>query len=372
MLSSPLSLTQWFDQHGITVTFLPTPLVVSWDPAQVVPTPSLRLILTGGDFLHRVHEHLPCPLINNYGPTENTVVATSTPVSVSGAPTIGHPISNVRIHILDQHDQPLPLGIPGELCIAGASLARGYLNRADLTAEHFIELDLFGNTERLYKTGDLARWRPDGQIEFLGRIDNQVKLRGFRIELGEIETVLSQHESVKDVVVTLYKADGNERLVAYVAADSTPHLSVELHHYLKARLPDYMVPSQIIVQRALPLTANGKIDRKALPDPHVMSESFEPPVTPTEVLLATLWAEVFKHESIGRRDHFFALGGHSLLATRLVTRIRDCLAVELPVRAVFEYPELRDLANYLDLYGWASSHPEAVGEGSEDEEDFEL
>jgi amino acid adenylation domain-containing protein len=288
---------------------------------------------------------------NCYGPTESTVIASISSCEPNGKkPSIGQPLSNIRIYILDAHNQPLPPGIPGELCIAGVGLARGYLNRPDLTAEKFIEVELFGKIERIYKTGDLARWGADGNLEYLNRIDEQVKLRGFRIELGEIESLLLQHPLVKEAVVILYETDSNPRLIAYVTAEEKSlNLGGELKDYLKIHLPNYMIPSQIMVLDQLPLTANGKLDRRALPTPNtVASSDFEMPVTPTEALLASLWQGLLKVKSVGRPDNFFELGGHSLLATQLITRIRDSFGVELPVRKVFEQSVLSELALEID------------------------
>jgi amino acid adenylation domain-containing protein len=292
----------------------------------------------------------PVDFINAYGPTETTVCASMTfGLSENERPHIGKPIANTRIYILDTQLSPQPPGIPGELCIAGHGLARGYLNRPELTAEKFIEVEIFGKTERLYKTGDLARWLPDGNLEYLGRIDHQIKLRGFRIELGEIEAVLTQHEAVKEAVVILYEADENKRLVAYLTTDLAAHdLGTAVKDWLKARLPDYMVPSQFMVLDFVPLTPNGKIDRKALPEPSIETTTGTQPVTPTEELLASLWASVLKLKAIHRDDNFFELGGHSLLATQLIARIRDAFEVELPVRAVFEAPKLSQLASQIE------------------------
>jgi amino acid adenylation domain-containing protein/non-ribosomal peptide synthase protein (TIGR01720 family) len=290
-------------------------------------------------------------IYNLYGPSEDTTYSTFTCVAQDSpeAPTIGKPIANTRIYILDAQHQPQPPGIPGELGIAGYGLARGYLNRPKLTAEKFIEIELFGKTERIYKTGDLARWLPDGNLEYLGRIDSQVKLRGFRIELGEIEAVLSQHQAVNEAVVILSEADDNKRLVAYLTTDAESNVLVmELKDWLKTRLPDYMVPSHFTVLDELPLTPNGKIDRKALPEPSIETATGTKPVTPTEALLASLWAFVLKREVIHREDNFFELGGHSLLATQLIARIRDSFQLELPVRAVFEHPQLSNLAKTID------------------------
>ncbi|MFN6487001.1 MULTISPECIES: non-ribosomal peptide synthetase [unclassified Nostoc] len=288
---------------------------------------------------------------NCYGPTESTVIASISSCEPNGKkPSIGQPLSNIRIYILDSHNQPLPPGIPGELCIAGVGLARGYLNRPETTAERFIEVELFGKTERIYKTGDLARWKDDGNLEYLNRIDAQVKLRGFRIELGEIESLLLQHPLVKEAVLILDETDNNSRLVAYLtAAEKSVNLGGKLKDYLKIRLPNYMLPSQIMVLDRLPLTPNGKLDRRALPAPNTATSSnLEMPVTPTEELLTTLWQTLLKVKSVGRLDNFFELGGHSLLATQLVARIRDTFGVEIPVRKIFEQSILSELATEID------------------------
>ncbi|MCW5314092.1 amino acid adenylation domain-containing protein [Nostoc sp. KVJ3] len=288
---------------------------------------------------------------NCYGPTESTVIATIASCEPNGKkPSIGQPLSNIRIYILDTHNQLLPPGIPGELCIAGVGLARGYLNRPDLTNEKFIDVELFGKIERIYKTGDLAKWNCDGNLEYLGRIDDQIKLRGFRIEIGEIESLLLQHTLVKEAVVILYKSDSNPRILAYLtAAEKSINLANQLKDYLKNRLPNYMLPSQIIILDKLPINPNGKLDRRSLPAPDTFtSTNFEVLVTPTEELLATLWQSLLKAKSIGRRDNFFELGGHSLLATQLITRIRDSFGVEIPVRKVFEQSILSELATEID------------------------
>jgi len=289
--------------------------------------------------------------INAYGPTEVTVCASVFKCTPDGnKPSIGQPIANTRIYIFDAQHQLLPPGIPGELCIAGRGLARGYLNRPELTREKFIEVELFGKTERLYKTGDLARWLPSGNLEYLGRLDHQIKLRGFRIELGEIETVLRQQTKVKEAVVTLSSADDNQRLVAYLTSDSESNdLVPELKETLKASLPDYMVPSHFTVLDKLPLTPNGKIDRQALPAPDIEPiKTGTQPFTMTEELLAGLMAQVLKREVINREDNFFELGGHSLLATQLIARIRESFQIELPVRAVFEHPTVSALATAIE------------------------
>ncbi len=308
-------------------------------------------------------------LWNVYGPTETTIWSTACllmPGALDRPPSIGQPIANTRIYILDRQSQLLPPGLPGELCIAGDGLARGYLHRPDLTAERFIDIEASGQLERVYRTGDLARWLPDGGLEYLGRIDQQVKLRGFRIELGEIEAVLAQHEAVREAAAVLFEGDGNTRLVAYVVASgqwpvaggkqaeedvqaSRSSLASSLSTFLQARLPDYMVPAQIQVLDSLPLTPNGKLDRKALPAPKSESTAtFTAPATPGEELLASLWAGLLGRKTISRHDNFFGLGGHSLLAAQLASRIRDSFRVELPIRAIFEHPVLAGLATLVE------------------------
>ncbi|WP_258169736.1 non-ribosomal peptide synthetase [Nostoc sp. 'Peltigera membranacea cyanobiont' N6] len=292
---------------------------------------------------------------NAYGPTEASVcaaIAKCTPLDQKTS--IGRPIDNTQIYILDQNLQPVPVGVPGELHIGGAGLARGYLNRSELTQEKFIP-NPFNNSKfkiqnsKLYKTGDLARYLPDGNIEYLGRIDNQVKIRGFRIELGEIEAALSQHPHVQaSCVIAREDNRGDKRLVAYIVLqpEQTPTVQ-ELRSFLKERLPEYMVPSAIVLLESLPVTPNGKIDRRALPAPEPSSESrdkYVAPRTPIEEILALIWQQVLKVELVGRYDNFFELGGHSLLATQLVSRVRSSLKVELPLRSLFAAPTIAQLA----------------------------
>jgi amino acid adenylation domain-containing protein len=293
-------------------------------------------------------------LWNVYGPTETTIWSSAYLIqTVSNAlVSIGKPIANTHIYILDTQKQPLPPGIPGELCIAGHGLARGYLNRPELTAEKFIEVKIFGKTERIYKTGDLARWLPDGNLEYLGRIDHQVKLRGFRIELGEIETVLTQHEFVKEAVVILYEADENKRLVAYLTIEKAAHDEVAVvKDWLKASLPDYMVPSQFMVLDQLPLTPNGKIDRQALSQLSVDTHSLEKwvaPQTDWEKLLADIWAPVLGVEQVGIHNNFFDLGGHSLQAVQLVSKIALATKIKVSVKQLFLSPTIAQLAKRLE------------------------
>jgi amino acid adenylation domain-containing protein len=318
-----------------------------------------RLIICGGEAFPR---DLAGPLMesgaavwNFYGPTEATVWATINPVTTTGSTSqsipIGRPIADRQIYLLDQNLQPVPVGVPGELHIAGAGLARGYFKRPELTAEKFIPHP-FSNESgaRLYKTGDLACYLPDGNIEFLGRSDHQVKVRGFRIELGEIEVLLSQHPAVRDtVVLAREETPGDKRLVAYiVTAQAEAPPASDLREFLRHRLPDYTIPSSFVFLEALPLTPNGKVDRRALPAPDQsrpdLKEAFVAPRTEAEKVIAGIWSEVLKLDKVGIHDNFFNLGGHSLLATQVVSRVRKAFDVDVPLRAIFETPTLLGLA----------------------------
>ncbi len=294
-----------------------------------------------------------CTLHNEYGPSETHVV---TSLDMTGEastweerPTIGHPISNTQIYLLDRNLKPTPLGIPGELHIGGVSLARGYLNRPDVTAEKFVP-DPFSAEPggRMYRTGDLVRFRPDGKIEFLGRMDHQVKIRGYRIELGEIETVVGEHKGVRECVAMVREdVVGDKRLVCYVVGEEslTAH---ELRAYLLDKLPDYMVPSVFVLMEKFPLTPNGKVDRNALPAPEQsrrdLAEAFVEPRTALERVLAGIWSQVLGLERVGVDDNFFELGGHSLLVTQLLSRVHEAFQVKLPMRYMFEAPTVAKLA----------------------------
>jgi amino acid adenylation domain-containing protein len=290
-------------------------------------------------------------LWNMYGPTETTIWSTCAHVREAGQPlTIGRPIANTTLHVLDRRGRPAPIGVPGELLIGGAGLARGYRNRPELTAERFVAGE--PGAERLYRTGDLARYRPDGTVQFLGRLDHQVKLRGFRIELGEIEATLGRHPAVALAAATVHEAPGGEpALIAYVAADGDPADPEELRRFLGQSLPTYMVPATIVTLERLPLTPNGKIDRNALPAPELPLSSDEHYLEPrgaTEVAVASVFCEVLGIERASAYDDFFALGGQSLLAARLVSRLIAKLEIELPLRAVFETSTVAGLASYVE------------------------
>ncbi|HEX9939643.1 MAG TPA: amino acid adenylation domain-containing protein, partial [Longimicrobium sp.] len=303
-----------------------------------------------------------------YGPTEGTILASTHPVPADGiveGNPIGRPLGNVRLYVCDAFGNAQPAGVPGELLIGGAGVARGYLGRAAMTAERFVP-DPFSTESgaRLYRTGDRARWRADGTLEFLGRLDGQVKVRGFRIEPGEIEAVMRSHESVTDcVVVAREDVPGDRRLVAYVVGAVEAD---ELREHLRGSLPEYMVPAAFVALDALPLTPNGKLDRKALPAPEYVAEAnlYVAPRTPLEEVLADIWAEVLGVQRVGVHDSFFELGGHSLLIMRLLARIQDTLDLRISIRTVFSMPTLEAMAAEIERRIY-----EDVADMSEDEAD---
>lgn len=356
---NPVALRNWLGSNRITVAFVPTPVC---EQLFVSPWPkptSLRLLLTGGDRLtKRPPKDSPFTLVNNYGPTECTVVATSAVVSAEPNddrfPSIGRPIKNIQAYIMDRSLNLLPVGIPGELCLAGVGLSRGYLDKPGLTAERFVPHPFAAwSSERLYRTGDLARWLPDGSIEFLGRADHQVKIRGFRIELGEVEAALRQHPGVHDTVVTVRdEVSGLRKLVAYIVPASRAKVAPsDLRAYLKSRLPEYMQPAAFVVLETLPLTPHGKVNRAALPPPNAAELGARSDssihYTPTEELLVGIWAKVFGVASVGIHENFFDLGGHSLLAVQVSSRIRETFGVDLSIRTMFESPTISELADRI-------------------------
>ena len=348
---SPEKLPVWLYQKHITLAFAPTPLAEAMLREPWPEKCALRALLTGGDKLHRYPpKDFPCALFNHYGPTENTVVATWTEVPPSqhkNPPSIGRPIDNVQMHILDDRLRHVPVGTAGELHLGGLSLARGYRNRPELTAEKFIRDPL---NARLYKTGDIVRELPDGNLEFLGRADNQVKIRGWRIELGEIEAALAAQPDVRETVVITREISGENRLVGYVVPARGTKITVDtLREALKLKLPAAMIPSAFVLLESLPLTTNGKIDRAALPTPTLESEKeFIAPQTTAEKTLAEIWREVLGVQRVGRNDNFFDLGGHSLMATQVISRVRKQFQVELPLHDLFAAPVLAQLAGKIN------------------------
>jgi amino acid adenylation domain-containing protein len=356
---SPGKLLRWLAEKKITLAFAPTPIAEAILDEHWPDECALRALLTGGDKLYRAPgKNLSFALSNHYGPTENTVVTTWTlipPAEESALPPpIGRPIANARVYILDSHLQPVPVGVPGELHIAGTGLARGYRNQPKLTEEKFIPIPSSIEPEsRLYKTGDLVRWRPDGQIEFLGRLDHQVKIRGQRIELGEIEAALGGHPGVREAVVVPRKdARGENRLAAYVIWKNGARWQPEmLRKFLKKKLPEAMVPAAFMPLDVLPLTPNGKVDRKALPTPEFNGDfeaPFVAPRTPTETRMAEIWRKVLGAKRVGVHDNFFELGGHSLMATQVISRTRSVFQIELPLQDLFDFPTVADLAGKID------------------------
>ena len=307
----------------------------------------------------RIHAGTRARLFNLYGPSEDTTYSTWTLVEpgAGGAPTIGRPIADTRAYVLDARLELAPIGIPGELYLGGEGLARGYLDRPDLTAERFVPDPFSGPGGRLYRTGDLVRRLPSGELDFLGRIDHQVKVRGFRIELGEVEAALAAQAAVREAVVVVHGSQESARLVAYAVPvdEAAPPAAAELRRTLEARLPSHMVPSAFVVLPRLPLTPNGKVDRKALPAPEPAASATsglagqgDAPRTATEEVIAGLWSELLGVERVGVHDNFFHLGGHSMLATQAVSRARGALGVEIPLRALFEAPTVAGLAKAVE------------------------
>ena len=319
----------------------------------------LRILLTGADTLHRrPPQGLPFTLVNNYGPTESTVVATSGPVLAAGTeskPSIGCPIDNTQIYILDEQMSAAAPGTAGELYIGGAGLARGYRTRPELTRERFVP-NPFANgsgTSRLYRTGDRARLLPGGEIEFLGRLDDQIKIRGYRVELDEISSVLDSHPEVKASAVTVTGKNGEDkRLIAYlVLARDSQATAANVREFLQRHVPDYMIPAAFVRLDSLPLTNNGKVNRNALPAPNgntMPEEAYVAPRGPVEQRLAELIAPLLHVERVGANDNFFLLGGHSLLGTQLLTRISESFGVELSLLTIFDHPTLAEMSSEIE------------------------
>ncbi|WP_019506242.1 non-ribosomal peptide synthetase [Pleurocapsa sp. PCC 7319] len=350
-----MNLLELLRQKQIThVTLPPSALAVL--PHE--PLPELEAIIVAGE---------SCPpelaaqwsqgrkFFNAYGPTETTVCATICLYDHhNNNLPIGRPIANTQIYILDELLQPVPIGVVGEIYIGSVGIAKGYLNRPELTEQRFI-INPFDDSEKLYKTGDLARYLPNGELEYLGRIDHQVKIRGFRIELGEIESHLSSHPSISNCLVTAREdLPGDKRLIAYfVATDDSSLTTKELRSFLQQTLPQYMIPSHFVLMEQFPLTPNGKIDRRALPAPEQVREesaaTYVAPQTPIEQQLVSIWTQVLQLEPIGIEDNFFELGGHSLLATQVISRIREIQNTEISLKNLFESPTICELAQQLEI-----------------------
>nr|UXB94859.1 non ribosomal peptide synthetase [Pseudomonas syringae] len=335
------ALLQWWRAQPLDVSFLPTP-VAEYAFSQADDHPTLRTLLIGGDRLRQFAHNRRYAVVNNYGPTETTVVATSGQVLVNGTLHIGGPIANTHVYVLDEHLQPMPVGISGELYIGGSGVARGYLNQPQLTDERFIA-DPFSDQPqaRMYRSGDLVRWNADGTLDYLGRNDDQVKIRGMRIELGEIEAALTLQDGVQDAVVLVRDL----HLLAWFT-ETSPVDTDALRHALRAILPGYMVPRAFTRLDALPLTGHGKLDRRALPDPdpaYLLGHAYEAPQGEVEVAMAAIWADVLGVERVGRHDNFFELGGHSLLAVNLVEQLRKA-GLKADVHALLAQPTLAALA----------------------------
>ena len=360
-------LAELVKQQQVTAVTLPPSALAIMEPEEF---PTLQTVVAAGEACSAevvARWSAGRRFVNGYGPTEATVCATTAVLTLAdNKPHIGRPIDNVQLYVLDEAQQPVPIGTPGELVIGGIGVARGYLNQPELTAEKFLDLrftidDLRFNRQsktcaeqsrsivnrKLYKTGDLVRYLPDGNLEFLGRMDHQVKIRGYRIELGEIEAVLRQQTAVQDaLVIARDDASLGAQLVAYVARQDIS--AVNLRTALSKTLPAYMVPAAFVLLEAFPLTPNGKIDRRALPVPTATAATrYEPPRNDVETVIANIWAETLKLPRVGIHDNFFELGGHSLLATQLVMRLRQTLRISLPLRTLFDSPTVASLANIV-------------------------
>ncbi len=354
---SPQKLSQYIQKNKITILFLTTALFNQISSIYPQAFSQLKYLLFGGESVEPkwvkeiLNKGKPQNLLHVYGPTENTTFSTWYQVETISEMTtvpIGRPISNTQIYILDSYLQPVPIGVTGEIYLGGDGLARGYLNRPKLTAEKFIA-NPFGEG-KLYKTGDLAKYLHDGNIEYIGRIDNQVKIRGFRIELGEIEATLNQSPNIKQtIVISREYQSGDKRLVAYII----PHLNssptqTELRSFLQEKLPEYMIPSVFVTLDSFPLTPNGKIDRKALPEPQIKrEEAIIKPTTATEEIIASIWNQLLEVEA-SIKDNFFTLGGNSLLATQLISRIGDTFNLEISLKSLFENPTINQLSSLID------------------------
>jgi amino acid adenylation domain-containing protein len=357
---SPESLRDWLVANQITISFVPTVLAESLMQINWPPDPALRFLLTGADTLHRYPtSDLPFAVVNNYGPTECTVVTTSGPINCEGEtvslPAIGRPIRNSKVYLLDENLCEVPPGTTGELYVGGVNVARGYRNHPELTAEKFVA-DLFSDDPhaRLYRTGDLARLLPNGELAYAGRADEQIKILGYRIEPSEIESAINRHPAIAaSVVVARGSNCAEKRLTAYITMrnGNTPS-AAELRDFLRTSLPDYMVPSVFARLERLPLTTNGKLDRRSLPEPSIENtlrdEEFVAPQTPTETRLAKILCSLMNIDEVSINDNFFLLGGHSLLGTQLIAKIRSSFGVDMALRTLFDAPSIAELSGEIE------------------------
>jgi acyl-coenzyme A synthetase/AMP-(fatty) acid ligase len=359
------------------VDYVPTMLEVLLESEGLDHCDNLKIVTAAGEALtrelrDRFYSQTNAKLYNLYGPTEASLAVTYWVCEPDGKERvipIGRPMSNARIYILDKHLQPVPIGVAGELHIGGKAPGRGYLKRPDLTADKFIP-DAFGETEgeRLYKTGDLARYRSDGAIEFLGRLDHQVKIRGMRMELGEVEAALCQHPSVREAVILPHEITaGNKSLVAYVVSKQEPlPAGDELRNYLRERLPEYMVPAAFVILSELPLLSNGKLNRKALPNPEELftepEAAYVAPENDLEQRIAGVWQEVFNVERVSIHSNFFDLGGNSLLLAKVHSKLRVALQRDVQIIDLFKHSTIHSLAKHL---GETNGAPELADHGRE-------
>lgn len=350
----PSRLRDWILSQSITACFVPTPIAEQLIDLDWPGQSKLRVLLTGGDrLMKRSTDSVPWQLWNNYGPTETTVVATSGLVAPQGKelPSIGHAIANTRCYVLNARMRPVPIGVVGELYVGGAGVARGYWKKPELTAERFLPNPFGSHGDRMYRTGDLVRLLETGELEFIGRADEQIKVRGFRVELGDIESALQELDGVGSVVAALQQ-DGAPApfIAAYLVKSLGKELpsSRELRTQLAERLPDYMIPSVFMEIKALPLNPNGKVDRRRLPKPELETRTWEPPRPGTEHAVAMIWEELLERERIDRRDNFFELGGYSLLAAQAIARLRVQLGVTVQLAAFFRSPCLVDFATEVN------------------------
>ncbi|MEO7769275.1 MAG: amino acid adenylation domain-containing protein, partial [Ferruginibacter sp.] len=349
------------DKSGVTKMWLTSSWFNQVIETHIAVFENVHTLIVGGEKLSEPHiekfrnTYPAIEIINGYGPTENTTFSLTYKINgsfINSSIPIGKPINNRKAYVLDQRQQLQPVGVPGEICLGGAGLSRGYLNRPELTAEKFIN-DPFGDSKdvMLYRTGDIGRWLPDGNIEYLGRLDEQVKIRGYRIELGEIEAVLQESGVVKNAVVLPWQNKEGQKVLAAYIVPSTSYDKSALINYLQSKLPEYMIPGLWVQMDQLPLTNNGKIEKRALPDPYaskLMSDQYIAPRNDVERKLATIWEEALELEKVGIYDDFFEMGGHSLMAIRLISAIRKNMQIDLPLNDIFIYPTIDALADNIN------------------------